>query len=141
MSLESEENRIEEEPITGHCDKCGGPVRLSEDAVTFQSLIDDTPLLFLVAQPRHLLPKEATETTLECVGSPSRARYIPGQPDDPRYPWDEENAANYRSAFARIRELTHNGLFPLTYEMIGVMDRGMREIEEINRRGQEKNSE
>lgn len=82
-------------PARGCCDKCGMPVEPGNDAVMLDLLISGA--LGLVTTPaRHLLPVG------DCPGSPSRAQYLPGQPHDPRYPYDADHEARVRTAYAKM---------------------------------------
>jgi len=56
------------------CDRCGKEVDSRNDASLLLSYITD-----LRYESRHLLPVVA-----QCLGSPSLAQYLPGQPRDTR---------------------------------------------------------
>ena len=79
------------------CDKCGEPVPHANDAVALDIFLGAGPGL-ITAQPRHLLPTD------KCPGSPSRAQYLPGQPKDVRYPYDDAAEPLVRAAYERLQE-------------------------------------
>lgn len=80
------------------CDKCGGPVLPSNDTTFVMAELYDDPIIIIAAQGRHFLPEG------DCLGSPSRAQYIAGQPRDTRgYPYNPENEEPYRQAYARVQ--------------------------------------
>jgi hypothetical protein len=79
---------------TRPCDKCGEPVDEANNAVALDEKISGGSMALIFARPRHLLPTE------HCAGSPSRAQYLPGQPEDPRYPYQDEYEVIVRTAYA-----------------------------------------
>ena len=118
-----------EEFSTCPCDKCGKQVRFQDDATLYESLVDGEPYDVLSFQARHLLPTE------DCPGSPSRARYLKDQPDDPRgeYPWNDRRARLYREAWALVQEVTQGGTEPLTTDNLRVVEASYRRMRQINR--------
>lgn len=88
------------------CDKCGQAVAAANDAAQFDTILADNdwipPLSFcqVFVKHRHLLPTE------NCVGSPSRAQYIKGQPRATKYPYVPENEINFRNAFLLLTTST-----------------------------------
>lgn len=85
------------------CDKCGREVPHDNDAVGFDVCRGGSPLLYLGAVPRHLLPVLDGEEVV-CTGSPSRAQYLEGQPRDPRpgSQYDPELEASHREAYTKL---------------------------------------
>jgi hypothetical protein len=84
------------------CDKCGKEVEPTNDAVDLEFLRQygerpDSMSKFNYGA-RHLLPVDG------CVGSPSRAQYIKGQPRDRRseYPYRPEHETEYREAYSKL---------------------------------------
>lgn len=96
------------------CDKCGRVVPSSNDVVYFDSMLDfmhgHAPVS-LFGQSRHLLPVKEGEEVV-CIGSPSRAQYLEGQPRDPRSEWayKPEREALYRKAWMALLEGKHTPL-------------------------------
>lgn len=79
-----------------NCDKCGKPVDNDNDAVLIDLILTSNPML-IGARPRHFLPTE------DCVGSPSRAQYIEGQPlDDRGYGYYPEYENRIRDAYKEM---------------------------------------
>lgn len=85
------------------CDKCGGEVPLSNNAVALEVCLGASPLLFIGAFPRHLLPVVEGGKVV-CAGSPSRAQYLEGQPRDsrPGFVYDESLEGRHREAYAEL---------------------------------------
>jgi hypothetical protein len=86
------------------CDKCGLPVASNNNSVTLDVLTGDmSEVTALLATPRHFLPIKNDDDEVLCVGSPSRAQYLEGQPRDTRgYPYNEEREATIREAYAQM---------------------------------------
>jgi hypothetical protein len=85
------------------CDKCGGAVELSNDAVALEFLAQYANLPGAVERlmygARHLKP------TGGCEGSPSRWQYMDGAPRDTRgYSYHEEYEERYRKAYRELQE-------------------------------------
>lgn len=96
---------------TCDCDKCGKPVQPSNDAVLLDAIgqginLEDSWAMTLRLNygARHLLPV-VEEGQVVCVGSPSRAQYLPGQPRDPRNAYNDDIEAPIREAYATLQEL------------------------------------
>ena len=93
----------------GQCDKCGGAVAPTDDAVLLDAIcqgkdLDDPWIvnLRLNYSGRHLLP-HIVNGEMCCVGSPSRAQYLPGQPRDTRGQYHTETEPIIRAAFAELQ--------------------------------------
>ena len=88
-----------------NCDKCGNEVDPKNDAVNFDSILNQNPLILFFAQSRHLLPVYDAERNVVCEGSPSRAQYIMEVEHDPRpqYPYKEELAPKLQEAWKRLQ--------------------------------------
>jgi len=93
----------------GICDKCGREVPDNNNAVRLDMVISGQSVAkltgFLLSQSRHILPVVEGGRVV-CPGSPSRAQYLPGQPRDPRYPYQQDMEAKYREAYAKIQNLS-----------------------------------
>lgn len=76
------------------CDKCGKPVRPHNNLYHFALATGELRGIgVLLCQNRHLLPEG------DCLGSPSRAQYLEGQPRDARgYEYDPARETTYREA-------------------------------------------
>lgn len=86
------------------CDKCGKPVPDNNNAVILDIYLGNFFAIF--ARARHLLPTE------DCVGSPSRAQYLEGQPKDTRAEyayesyWEKQTRAAYETMQLQESEVT-----------------------------------
>ena len=80
------------------CDKCGCEVHPENDATILEAIISGNIAGMLFYGARHLLPEGS------CLGSPSRAQYLPGQPRDTRedYPYNPEYEKIYREAYQKL---------------------------------------
>jgi hypothetical protein len=81
------------------CDKCGEEVPEHNDVISLEIRLGNT--WAIMARSRHLLPTE------NCVGSPSRAQYIEGQPKDTRseYPYEMYWELQVRRAYAEMQAM------------------------------------
>mgnify|MGYP000906183313 CR=1 FL=1 len=89
------------------CDKCGTYVPDANDAVLLEMAIGGVNSFALIfARSRHLLPVIAPDGTVVCVGSPSRAQYLEGQPRDQRtaYAYNPALERRIRTAYAALQE-------------------------------------
>ncbi len=97
------------EPV---CDKCGKPVPPWNNAVLFAQIYagepetanydgDDRPVTIY---PRHLFPVQEGGAVI-CEGSPSRAQYVGGPPDErpSSDPYYKDCAPGFARAFAKLR--------------------------------------
>lgn len=84
----------------GICAKCLKPCPKENDVAYIESYIPGNGAVLLFMPSCHLLPTE------DCIGSPSRAQLIEGQPRDPRpeYPYDPERAKIYMGAYKAALE-------------------------------------
>ncbi len=100
------------------CDKCGLPVTRENNALLLSIVVkrmvkhgvDYVPgecnaldlMAIVVLRGRHLLPVTEGDEVV-CTGSPSRAQYLPGQPEDTRgFPLDENLRPVYDAAYNRL---------------------------------------
>ena len=85
------------------CDRCGKRVEPSNDALYLDIQMGLLPPIVAVMThtSRHLLPEGG------CVGSPSRAQYLAGQPRDRRgYAYCQEIEGEMRVAYQRMQGLS-----------------------------------
>ncbi len=82
------------------CDKCGKDVPPNNDATILAMKVDER-MGMMLPRSRHLLPVFVDGEQV-CEGSPSRARYLEGQPPDPRYPYHPEDEVAWRAAYAEM---------------------------------------
>ncbi len=94
-----------------NCDKCGQPVDPSNDAILLDAVGQGVNLedpwaatLRLNYGARHLLPV-VVDGQVICAGSPSRAQYLAGVARDPRFPYNDDNEARVRDAYAKLQEM------------------------------------
>ncbi len=89
------------------CDKCGKIVPPHNDAVNLALEMNSTEVgdWLVFSDSRHLLPVFEKEKVI-CVGSPSRAQYLVGQPRDIRseYPYKSDREIGMRLAYERMLE-------------------------------------
>ena len=85
----------------GICDKCGQKVHPSNDVVKVE--IQMGSVLPVGAHSRHLLPV-IVEGTVRCVGCPSHAQYVDGQPRDKSgaYPYNTGYEKMFRPAYEEV---------------------------------------
>jgi hypothetical protein len=84
------------------CDRCGKSVEPSNDALHLDIQMGLLPAIVAVMthKSRHLLPEGG------CIGSPSRAQYLAGQPRDRRgYSYCKEIEGKMRAAYQRMQAL------------------------------------
>ena len=86
------------------CDKCGELVPAHNDIRHLEAVRNDNAI-YLLAKARHCLPVVRDGVTV-CLGSPSRAQYIEGQPRDSRaaYPYILEDESSYREAWRQMQQ-------------------------------------
>ncbi len=85
------------------CDRCGQPVQPNNDAWLLYELMGYTrnQMVFDEGESRHILPEG------ECIGSPSTAQYIEGQPRDTRgiCTYRPEMETEVRLAYEKLQAL------------------------------------
>jgi len=86
------------------CSKCGREVPGYNNALELELLITQSDTGLLIADSKHLFPV-FEEGNMICEGSPSRARYFPGQKKDERpgaSPYDESLEEPYLNAYLKL---------------------------------------
>lgn len=95
--------------MTNICDKCGREVEPINDIRVFEAGLGLYPELRFatMSTSRHLLPV-IEDGKKVCEGSPSRAQYLEGQPQDLRcamFPYEEEVEKLYRQTFTDMTNI------------------------------------
>ena len=79
------------------CDKCGCEVSPENDATILDAIVSGNAVSIMFNMARHLLPEG------NCLGSPSRAQYLEGQPLDTRgYLYNPALEQRYRKAHQKL---------------------------------------
>ncbi len=89
--------------MSSKCDKCGRIVPPRNNAVNLEIKSELPSEALLKADSRHLMPV-VENGKIVCVGSPSRAQYLPGQPRDTRnkFPYNPKRESYMRECYKEM---------------------------------------
>ena len=96
------------------CSRCGEEVLASNNAVLFDGLLQHVDVRSIHGEARHLLPVYDENGIKTCIGSPSRAQYLEGQPKDTRggHDYHPEVEDIFRAIYAEMCEGRLLGMSP-----------------------------